>query len=67
MRSAVVEERSRVTQRIKIDQGGLGFGLWMVGWLFTIGFLDLSFWRGFLGLFVWPVFLGTRIAELIGS
>lgn len=39
----------------------------MVGWLFTIGFLDLGFWRGFLGLFVWPVFLGTRIAELIGS
>ena len=56
-----------MTQRIKIDQGGLGFGLWMVGWLFTIGFLDLGFWRGFLGLFGWPVFLGTRIAELIGS
>ena len=56
-----------MTQRIKIDQGGLGFGLWMVGWLFTIGLLDLSFWRGFLGLFVWPVFLGTRFAELIGS
>lgn len=56
-----------MTQRIKIDQGGLGFGLWMVGWLFTIGFLDLGFWRGFLGLFVWPYFLGTRIAELIGS
>jgi len=67
MTGAVVEERTRVTQRIKIDQGGLGFGLWMVGWLFTIGFLDLGFWRGFLGLFVWPVFLGTRIAELIGS
>ena len=62
-----MEERSRVTQRIKIDQGGLGFGLWMVGWLFTIGFLDLSFGRGLLGLFVWPVFLGTRIAALIGS
>ena len=62
-----MEEKPRVTQRIKIDQGGLGFGLWTVGWLFTIGFLDLSFWRGLLGLFVWPYFLGVRIAELIGS
>ena len=56
-----------MTERIKIDQGGLGCGLWMVGWLFTIGLLDLSFWRGFLGLLVWPYFLGIRIAELIGA
>ena len=62
-----MEETSSVNQRIKIDQGGWGFGLWTVGWLFTIGFLDLSFWRGVLGLFVWPYFLGVRIAELIAS
>ncbi len=56
-----------MTQRIKIDQGGLGFGFWTIGWLFTIGFVDLNFWRGLLGLLVWPYFLGLRIAELIGS
>ena len=56
-----------MNQRIRIDQGGLGFGLWTIGWLFTIGFVDLNFWRGLLGLLAWPYFLGIRIAELVGS
>lgn len=32
--------------------------LWMVGWLFTIGFADLSFWRGLLALLLWPYYVG---------
>ena len=44
--------------KIRIEQhSGTGL-LWCVGWLFTIGFLNLSFWRGFFALFVWPYFLG---------
>ena len=35
--------------------GGL---VWFIGWLFTIGYADLGFWKGLLGLFVWPWFLG---------
>ncbi len=54
------------TQRIRIEQGSATAGLWIIGWLFSIGFLDLGFWRGFLALFVWPYFLGTRIAEFLG-
>ena len=37
--------------------------LWIVAWLFTIGYLDLSFWRGVLAFFVWPYFLGAYFAE----
>jgi hypothetical protein len=30
-----------------------------IGWLFTIGFLRLAFWKGVLALFVWPYYLGA--------
>lgn len=33
-------------------------GLWFGGWLFTIGFADLAFWKGLLALVLWPYFLG---------
>lgn len=39
-------------QRIRIDQhGGLGLA-WFAGWLFTIGYLELTFWKGLLALIV---------------
>lgn len=47
-------------ERIKITQhGGAGL-LWIAGWLFTIGYVGLSFWQGVLGLFVWPYYLGLN-------
>ncbi len=55
-----------MTERIKIDQGGLGAGIWIIGWLFTIGFVDLGFRAGFLAFFVWPYYLGVRLAEMAG-
>lgn len=48
--------------KIRIEQhSSLGL-LWVVGWLFTIGYLDLSFWRGVFAIFVWPYFIGTAFA-----
>ncbi len=37
-------------------------GLWLVGWLFTIGFANLGLWRGLLGLLLWPYFVGSAAA-----
>ena len=34
--------------------GGAGPPIWLVGWLFTIGYLKLTFWKGVLALIVWP-------------
>lgn len=49
-------------QRIRIEQhGGLGL-LWCAGWLFTIGYLEMSFWKGVLALFIWPYYLGVQFA-----
>jgi hypothetical protein len=45
---------------------GAEFGgtIWVVGWMFTIGFLKLSFWKGFLALFVWPYFIGRFLHSM---
>ena len=49
-------------QRIKIEQhSGLGL-LWIAGWLFSIGYLDLSFWRAVIAILIWPYFFGVDLA-----
>ena len=46
----------------KVEQN-VSFGLvWLGGWLFSIGFLQLDFLRGALALFLWPYFLGADLA-----
>jgi hypothetical protein len=33
--------------------------VWFMGWLFTIGFLQLHFWKAVLGIILWPYYLGV--------
>ena len=37
--------------------------IWFIGWLFTIGYVHLHFWKGVLALVIWPYFLGTSLAH----
>jgi hypothetical protein len=46
------------TQKIKIEQHTLTGGVWMAAWMFTLGFLKLSFWQGVFALVIWPYYLG---------
>ena len=39
--------------------GATGGVLWFAGWLFSIGFVNLAWWKVILGLVVWPYFLGA--------
>jgi hypothetical protein len=48
--------------RIKIEHHTMSGGVWFAGWLFTIGYLKLSFWHGVLALIVWPYFIGASLA-----
>jgi len=34
---------------------------WFMGWLFTIAFANLVWWKIILGIVVWPYFLGLHI------
>lgn len=51
--------------KIKVTSGSTG-AVWCVGWLFSIGFLGLGFWKGLLALIVWPYFLGVYLAGIVG-
>jgi hypothetical protein len=41
---------------IKVDSG-MGI-FWFIGWLFTIAFANLIWWKALLGLLIWPYYLG---------
>jgi hypothetical protein len=38
---------------------------WCAAWLFTIGYLHLSFWRGVLAIFLWPYYIGSHAGALM--
>jgi len=35
--------------------------VWCAGWMFTIGFAGLGFWKGVLAIVIWPYFLGALL------
>jgi hypothetical protein len=41
--------------------GGLAGAFWFAGWLFTITFADLVWWKIILGIVVWPFYLGDAV------
>jgi hypothetical protein len=49
------------TERIRIEQHSFVGTAWFGGWLFSIGFLHLSFWKGVLAVVLWPYFLGVTV------
>ncbi len=51
-------------EKIKIENHTFGFGIWLMGWLFTVGFLHLTFWQGVLAIVLWPYDLGAAFAYL---
>jgi hypothetical protein len=55
-----------MTERIRIEQHSFGGLLWIGGWLFCIGFLQLTFWKAVLAVLIWPYYLGARLMFLLG-
>jgi hypothetical protein len=52
-------------ERIRIEQHSFTGSLWMAGWLFTIGFLHLTFWQGVLAILLWPYDIGVRVSTMM--
>ncbi len=46
--------------KINIKQHYFSGGLWLAFWMFTIGFLNLSFGQGVLAILIWPFYLGRH-------
>ena len=47
--------------RGKMEVAGLIGPIWFIGWLFTVGYAGLSFWKAVFALVVWPYFLGSSL------
>ena len=60
-----VKDHQKHQQKIKIEQHTFTGGLWFAAWLFTIGYLHLSFWKGVLALIIWPYFIGVHASALL--
>lgn len=50
---------SEKNYRFHSDTSGV---IWFAGWLFTLGFVKLTFWQAALGLIIWPWYLGRVLA-----
>ena len=45
--------------KVSVDFAG---PIWFIGWLFTIGFAKLVWWKAILGLVIWAYYLGVAVA-----
>lgn len=52
-------------QKIQIQQSTFMGCAWFGAWLFTVGYLQLGFWRGALALPLWPYYLGVHFSHLM--
>jgi hypothetical protein len=48
----------------KVEVAGIMGPIWFMGWLFTIGFLKLTFFKGLLALIIWPYYIGDFLSNL---
>lgn len=46
----------------KVEVAGIMGPVWFIGWLFTIGFLKLTFFKGLLALLIRPYYIGDFLA-----
>lgn len=51
----------------KVEVAGIMGPVWFIGWLFSLGFLKLSFFQGLLALIIWPYYIGDFISKVIGQ
>jgi hypothetical protein len=41
-----------------VNTGSMVGALWSIGWMFTIGYANLIWWKALLALVIWPYYLG---------
>lgn len=51
--------------KIKIENHTSAGFLWFSAWLFTIGYLHLTFWKGFFAILLWPFYIGHHLSILV--
>jgi hypothetical protein len=49
---------------VRIYRHTFAGGVFAAGWLFTIGFLHLGFWKGLIAIVLWPYYLGAYLSTV---
>ncbi len=49
----------------KVEVAGIIGPIWFMGWLFTLGFLKVSFFKGLLAIFIWPYYIGDFLSNTV--
>ena len=52
-----------VAKELKVDSG-LPACIWLIGWLFTIGYAHLTVKQAFLGIVAWAYYLGKHLGHV---
>ncbi len=47
-------------ERIRIENHTFS-GLWIIGWLFTVGYLHLGVQQLIMAIIIWPYYLGAAL------
>ncbi len=45
----------------RIDGGGLLGPIWVIGWLFTLGYQHLPLVKALFAIVIWPYYLGASL------
>lgn len=53
-------------EKVKVENHSFTAFSWFAAWLFTIGFLDLSFGQGLLAVLLWPYYIGQYVSSVLG-
>jgi hypothetical protein len=51
--------------KIKVEQHTFSGAFWLACWLFTVGFLHLTFWKAVLAIVIWPYYIGSTVQSLL--
>lgn len=58
-----INEKGEIMPKTVVEsQCSLGL-LWVAGWLFSLGFLQLGFWKGLVAILFWPYLLGSGLVS----
>jgi uncharacterized membrane protein len=50
------------TYKYHSDSTGI---FWLIGWLFSIGYLKLAFWKSVLAIILWPYYIGDTLSQFL--
>jgi hypothetical protein len=51
-------------EKIKVEHHSFTGGFWVLGWLFTIGFLHLGFPKAIFAILIWAYYLGEHFSRV---